>query len=380
VKATVTGASGFIGKNLVVALQRAGVDVAPLEIGSSNDAWRAATRGAEVVYHLAGVNRTSDERDFTTGNVDSLRALLDAIDAWSAAEPATARPTIVLSSSVQATQDNAYGRSKLAAEQALEAYATATGTPAVIYRLPGVFGKWCRPYYNSVVATFCHNVARDLPIEISDPAHVVELVHVDDIVAQFLTHLEVRPARAVRATVHPRFSLSLSELAERIRGYRAIRETLLIPDLADPFTYRLFSTYTSYLPPDDLAYTLEQRRDNRGTLAELLRSRHFGQMFVSRTDPGITRGNHYHDMKVEKFCVLAGDAIIRFRSVLAADISEYRISGTEFRVVDIPPGMTHSIENVGHTEMIVLFWASEILDRQRSDTHFVDVLPLAKKG
>jgi UDP-2-acetamido-2,6-beta-L-arabino-hexul-4-ose reductase len=243
-----------------------------------------------------------------------------------------------------------------------------------IYRLPGVFGKWCRPDYNSVVATFCHNIARGLPIAISDEARVVELVHVDDVVSQFMTHLEGLAAGVRRGEVHPTFTASLGELADRIRGFRAMRKTLEVADAADPFTRRLLGTYTSYIPPADLAYDLEQRTDARGTLAEVLKSPHFGQMFVSRTLPGVTRGNHYHDLKVEKFCVLEGDAVIRFRPVLGDAVTEHRVSGKDFKVVDIPPGVTHSIENVGATEMIVLFWASETLDPDRTDTHFSEVL------
>lgn len=244
----------------------------------------------------------------------------------------------------------------------------------MIYRLPGVFGKWCRPNYNSVVATFCHNIARGLPITISDPARVVELVYIDDVVAEFTTHLQGPHEGVVRGEVRPAFSASLGELAERIRGFRAMRDTLEVADASDPFTRRLLGTYTSYLPPADLDYPLEQRTDPRGTLAELLKSEHFGQMFVSRTHPGVTRGNHYHDLKVEKFCVLEGDAVIRFRPILRDEVTEHRVSGTDFKVVDIPPGMTHSIENVGSTEMIVLFWASEILNRDRPDTYVSEVL------
>jgi UDP-2-acetamido-2,6-beta-L-arabino-hexul-4-ose reductase len=372
-KTVVTGANGFIGRNLVVALQRAHVEVAELDVHSAPGAWLNAVRGAAVVFHLAGVNRPEHDDEFVAGNVGSLRTLLQALDQQCAIEPTAAPPIVVLSSSTQATQDNAYGRSKLASEQALEAYAARTGTPAVIYRLAGVFGKWCRPNYNSVVATFCHNIARDLPITISNPANVVELVHSDDVVAQFLTHLEARIVGVIRAEVRPVFTITLGELAERIRGFRAMRRTLLVPDTGDAFTRRLLGTYMSYLPPDDLASPLEQRTDARGTLAELLRSPHFGQMFVSRTHPGITRGNHVHDMKVEKFCVLEGDAIIRFRTILDDEITEYRVSGRDFKVVDIPPGMTHNIQNVGSTEMIVLFWASEILDQQRPDTHYLEV-------
>ncbi|MDA8117606.1 MAG: NAD-dependent epimerase/dehydratase family protein [Actinomycetota bacterium] len=373
-KVLVTGARGFIGKNLVVTLKRRGVGVAGVDVDSTPEDLALGVHGASVVYHLAGVNRPERDEEFTTGNVGSLDALLAAIDQNAATNPTALQPLIVLSSSYQATQDNPYGRSKLAAEQALENYSVRTGTPAVIYRLPGVFGKWCRPNYNSVVATFCHNIARDLPIAISDPARVVELVYVDDVVAQFMTHLEDRPTGVTRGEVRPTFNASLGELAQRIRTFRAMRRTLEVADVTDPFTRRLLGTYTSYIPPSDLTYPLEQRSDPRGTLAELLKSPHFGQMFVSRTHPGVTRGNHCHDLKVEKFCVLEGDAVIRFRPILGDEVTEHHVSGTDFKVVDIPPGMTHSIENVGSTEMIVLFWASEILDREHPDTYFSEVL------
>lgn len=374
-KVLVTGAGGFVGSNLVVALRRGGLDVATIDIRDNRDALLAGVRGAGVVFHLAGVNRPPHESEFIAGNVGSLETVLAAIDESVRSEAGQARPLLVLSSSAQAGRDNPYGRSKLAAEQVLETYVARTGSSAVIYRLPGVFGRWCRPNYNSVVATFCHNIARDLPIAISDPNHVVELVHVDDVVARFLTHLEGRAdSGTAREAVSPAFTISVGELADRLRTFRAMRDTLLVADASDPLTRRLLATYTSYIPPDDLAYPLTQRTDARGTLAELLKSSHFGQMFVSRTHPGITRGNHYHDLKVEKFCVLEGDAVIRFRSVLGETVIEHRVSGTDFKVVDIPPGMTHSIENVGSVEMIVLFWASEILDPQRPDTHFVEVL------
>jgi UDP-2-acetamido-2,6-beta-L-arabino-hexul-4-ose reductase len=374
IKTAVTGAKGFIGKNLVVALRRAGVEVAEIGADATADAWRSGVAGATVVFHLAGTNRPQDDEAFVAGNVGSLETLFTALDGGSSTGEPTARPLIVLSSSTQATNDTPYGRSKAAAEQALAAYAARTGTPAVIYRLPGVFGKWCRPNYNSVVATFCHNIARDLPIAISDPSRTIEVVHVDDVVGRFLAHLEDRPAGVTRAGVSPTFTIALGDLADRIRGFRAMRDTLEVADATDPFTRRLLGTYTAYIPPAGLAYGLEQRIDPRGTLAELLKSPHFGQMFVSRTRPGITRGNHYHDLKVEKFCVLEGDAVIRFRPVLGDDVTEHRVSGTDFTVVDIPPGMTHSIENVGATEMIVLFWASEIFDRDRPDTHGSEVL------
>lgn len=374
VKAVVTGAQGFIGRNLVVALRRAGIDVVEIDVASRPEELLAGVRGAAVIYHLAGINRPEHDEEFIAGNVGPLETVLSAIDRSLEGEPGAGGPVVVLSSSYQAGQDNPYGRSKAAAEGLLTDYSRRTGVPAVVYRLPGVFGKWCRPNYNSVVATFCHNIARDLPVTVSDPARVIELVYVDDVVAQFMTHLGRRPGMAERGEVGVTFTTSLGELAGRIRAFRDARQTLEVPDASDPFTRRLLGTYTSYLPAADLAYPLQKRSDPRGTLAELLKSRHFGQMFVSRTYPGVTRGNHYHDLKVEKFCVLEGDALIRFRPILGEEVTEHRVAGTDFRVVDIPPGMTHSIENVGSAEMIVLFWASEILDRDHPDTYASDVL------
>jgi UDP-2-acetamido-2,6-beta-L-arabino-hexul-4-ose reductase len=372
-KILITGAKGFIGKNLAVALRRAGVEVAEVDVDSPAGALNAGVRGATVVFHLAGVNRPPCEGDFQTGNVGSIEGLITVITENSAAAPGRPRPLIVLSSSAQAGCDNPYGRSKLTAEQALETYAFRTGNPVMIYRLPGVFGKWCRPNYNSVVATFCHNIARDLPIAVSDPGRTIQLVHVDDVVTEFMRHIGKSYEGVERGEVQPTFTISLGDLSEKIRAFRAMRQTLLVADASDPFTRRLLGTYTSYLPSSELAYPLAQRSDARGTLAELLKSPQFGQIFVSRTLPGVTRGNHYHDLKVEKFCVLDGDAVIRFRPILGSEIAEYCVSGRAFKVVDIPPGVTHSIENIGTTELITLFWASEPFDPERPDTFFESV-------
>jgi UDP-2-acetamido-2,6-beta-L-arabino-hexul-4-ose reductase len=227
-----------------------------------------------------------------------------------------------------------------------------------------------------VVATFCHNIARDLPIGISDPAHMIEIVHVDDVVAAFLTLLktEVEIHGASFLTVEPALRITLGALAEKLRRFRSIRETLVQPDLSDPFDRRLFGTYLSYLPEGGFAYELKPNEDARGILTELLKLGGHGQIFVSRTLPGITRGNHYHDLKTEKFVVLAGEAVIRFRHMITGKIIEYPVSGREIQVVDIPPGWTHSIENIGTSEMLVLFWASEVFDPVRPDTFFAKVL------
>ncbi|MCC7294455.1 MAG: NAD-dependent epimerase/dehydratase family protein [Acidobacteria bacterium] len=361
----VTGAAGFIGKNLRLALGReAGTEIIGVDLGTAAAVLERGLDEAEAVIHLAGVNRPEKENEFEDGNVGSLAAVLAGL------ERRGRRPLVVLSSSIQALLDNPYGRSKKRAEDALLDFHRRTGAAVRIFRLPGVFGKWCRPNYNSVVATFCHNIARDLPISISDPDREIDLVHVDDVVAAFLAALKAGPGPggASFLSVTPVFRVSLGALAGKIQAFRAVRETLAQPALDDPFDRRLFGTYVSYLPEEEFDYDLAVREDERGALAELLKLGGHGQIFVSRTRPGVTRGNHYHDSKVEKFVVLEGEAVIRFRRLTTGEIIEYPVCGREMRVVDIPPGWTHSIENVGTAEMIVLFWASEIFDPARPDT------------
>jgi UDP-2-acetamido-2,6-beta-L-arabino-hexul-4-ose reductase len=362
-KVLVTGAEGFLGKNLVVALRRMpGVEVLSFDRAQTGSDLERFAREAEVVYHLAGVNRPERLEEFEEGN----RALTETLVALLGRHGR--KVPLVLSSSTQAALGNPYGRSKLGAEEAVRAYGQRSGAPALVYRLPGLFGKWSRPNYNSVVATFCHNVARGLEISIRDPAHELELAYVGDVVAEFLRALD--PARVPPSAprVEPTFRVTLGELAHRIEGLRDVRATLTLPDLSDGFTRRLLATYLSYLPEDAFAYQPERRTDPRGSLVELLKSAPFGQIFVSRSNRGVVRGHHYHDTKVEKFCVVQGRAAIRFRHVLGEEVLTYQVSGEEMKVVDIPPGYTHSIENLGDGEMVVLFWASEVFDPGQPDT------------
>ena len=290
---------------------------------------------------------------------------------------------------MHALLDNPYGVSKRHAEEEVFAFGKKTGAQIAVFRLPGVFGKWCRPNYNSVVATFCHNIAHDLPIAISDPAKEIELVYIDDVVRAFINVMDGMPpvTEGKYCQAKPTYRITLGALAETIRGFRESRVSLTVPDVSDSFVHALYATYISYLPTDAFAYALTQRTDPRGELAELLKSPHIGQIFVSRTRPGITRGHHYHDTKVEKFVVLEGDAVIRFRNIgtevrgqrseiggQRAEVIEYRVKGEEFRVVDIPPGYTHSIENVGQNDLIVLFWADEIFNPDVPDTYFEKVV------
>jgi len=364
-KILVTGAKGFIGKNLVCALAARRPDDVVLQIDAENtpDELARALGEADFVFHLAGVNRPLDEREFQAGNADLTAQICDQLLRLGRPVP------LAISSSVQALLENPYGVSKLKAEKAVEAYARKSGAPAMIYRLKNVFGKWCRPNYNSVVATFCHNIARDLPVTASDPDREIELIHIDDVVSCFLRNMENAAGRGIRyLEVEPVYKTGLGALAELVRSFRGMRGTLHVPDFSGEFARKLYGTYLSYLAPDDFAYDLERKEDARGGLAEFVKSPRFGQIFISRTHPGITRGNHYHDKKTEKFLVVEGNAVIRFRHVLGGDVMEYRVNGEDMRVVDIPPGYTHSIENVGAGELVTLFWSAEVFDPSRPDT------------
>jgi UDP-2-acetamido-2,6-beta-L-arabino-hexul-4-ose reductase len=366
----VTGANGFIGKNLIATLARQpDVVVVPFDLGNTPAELEAGLATADWIFHLAGVNRPKDESEFQTGNVGFTAQLCARLLELGRAVP------LVLSSSVQAVVASPYGASKLHAEEVVRAYAMQSGAPALIYRLNNVFGKWCRPNYNSVVATFCYNITHDLPVTISDPRRELELVYIDDVVRRFSQHLHGPLSGGISSpVVQPSYKVTLGPLADLIRSFRQMRKTLEVPNFADELTRKLYATFVSYLEPNDYTYVLEQKRDARGSLAEFAKAAPFGQMFVSRTHPGITRGNHYHDTKAEKFLVLEGDAVIRFRSLLGGDVIEFRLTGADFRVVDIPPGYTHSIENVGAGELVTLFWASEILNPSQPDTNALLVL------
>jgi UDP-2-acetamido-2,6-beta-L-arabino-hexul-4-ose reductase len=374
-KVVVTGAKGFIGHHLMEALnRRPGVEVRGFDIDSTPEVLAEALRETDVVFHLAGVNRPERVEEYEEGNHLLTKKLCTVL------EEAGRTPLVVFSSSVQAELDNPYGKSKLRAEDTLRDWSKRTGAGVEILRLKNVFGKWCRPNYNSVVATFCHNVAKGLPISISDSAKKVELVYIDDVISAFLGCLDSPPYGCEYRDVSPSFVVTLGELARQIEMFRDSRRSLFLPDFSDSFIKRLYATYISYLEENDFAYQLTIRKDPRGELAEFLKQAHFGQLFISRTKPGITRGNHFHHTKVEKFLVVAGDAIIRFRRIDGTEIIEYRVSGRDFKVVDIPPAYTHNIENVGPGDLITLFWADEVFDPKNSDTYPLDVVVGNKKG
>jgi UDP-2-acetamido-2,6-beta-L-arabino-hexul-4-ose reductase len=363
----ITGANGFIGKNLKVRLcELPGFSVLTFVRGDDLGQLPAKVAQADAVIHLAGENRPQDESAFDQVNTGLLAALCDAIRYEASAKGR--KVSLLLASSTQAELDNAYGRSKLAAEQAVQALAEATGSPVVVFRLPGVFGKWCRPHYNSVVATFCHNIARDLPIQINDPTAGLRLVYADDVVSALIAALDSPAAGLVKGVVRPEYATTLGELAEQIHAFRDCRATLQIERVGTGFVRALYATYVSYLPSDKFAYEVPQHADSRGIFVEMLKTPDCGQFSYFTAHPGVTRGGHYHHSKTEKFLVMTGQALFRFRHLLTNELVELRTSGEKAQVVDTIPGWAHDITNVGTNEMVVMIWANENFDRQKPDT------------
>jgi UDP-2-acetamido-2,6-beta-L-arabino-hexul-4-ose reductase len=365
-KVLITGGRGFLGRNLAVHLQeRSDCDIKIIDQEDSAEELNKALIDADVIFHLAGVNRPETPIEFTAGNAELTEHICNFLRLSGRC------PNIVFSSSIQASLDNPYGVSKKRAEDALLKFGTETGANVRIYRLKNLFGKWCRPNYNSVTATFCHNIANDLPVSISDPLYEIELSYVDDVVAAFVK--QVDPFRRKEDSEIPSYRISLSDLAGRIQAFGDMKTTLTLPDFADPFNRALYATYLSFVPPAALESRLDVRVDARGSLAEFIKQGNFGQVFVSRTKPGITRGNHYHHTKTEKFFVVEGHGLIRMKNVQGGPVQEYRVSGDCFQVIDIPPGFTHSITNVGAGDLVTLFWSSEIFDPDRPDTYYRSV-------
>ncbi len=369
----VTGSEGFIGRNLRVALRRRpGLEVVGFDLGQTPDELDRLAAEAEFVFHLAGVNRPRDPAEYEEGNVHLTARLLDRLAAAGRKAP------FVFSSSTQAALDNPYGTSKRRAEELARAYAESTGAPVRIFRFPNVFGKWSRPNYNSVVSTFCHNAAHGLALVVSDPGRTVTFVHVDEVVRCLVECLDQPLEGFAFGEVGATDTVTLGELHDLVEGFRQMRMRNEVPDLGRPFVRRLYSTFLSYLEPADRVRPTDLKRDARGWLFELIKSAPLGQVFVSSTRPGVVRGGHYHDSKVEKFCVIRGHGRIRMRRLLSDEIVEYDVSDDPICVVDIPPGWTHTIENVGSEDMITLFWAGEVFDPNRPDTWAEQVDPPAR--
>ena len=369
----ITGAGGFVGKNLVATLRTAGyTDLMLFEKDDTPETLADYCRRAAFVVHLAGINRPTDPSEFYTGNAGLTDTLLADLEAAGNTAP------VLVTSSTQAELDNDYGKSKRQAEEAIFAHRRRTGAAVYVFRMPGVFGKWCRPNYNSVVATFCHNVAHGLPIQVRDPAFSLPLVYIDDVVACILAAFDGQVMMDRSATpichMHPIHEVTLGRLAELIQGFAAGRTSLAVPDLAPgSFEKKLYSTYLSYLPSDQFSYPLEMHTDNRGSFTEFLRSPERGQVSINISHPGIVKGNHWHHTKNEKFLVVKGEGVIRFRNIFSKEVIEYHVSGDKREVVDIPCGYTHNIENVGTEDMVTVMWANEAFDPDHPDTFFEPV-------
>lgn len=369
-RVAITGAHGFIAKNLRARLA---LDerIEVLEITRKTSEADRVERllAADFIFHLAGVNRPQDPSEFTVGNAEFSERVIEVLRAHGRRTP------LLLASSIQAEQDNPYGTSKRAAELSTLAWADETDAPVFIYRLPGVFGKWCRPNYNSVVATFCHNLTHGIPLQVSDPHAPLVLAYIDDVVEEFTWMLHnAEVTESGFRNIDRTFALSVGELRERLEAIHDARSSLLLPDMSDPLNAFLYASYTSYLDEANFAYSLRKNEDVRGWLAEFIKSPKFGQVFISKTKPGVSRGNHWHQTKVEKFLIVSGTGEITFRHTGESQrVIRFRVSGDEQRVLDIPVGYVHAITNVGVDDLVTIFWASEIFDPQRPDTFFENV-------
>ncbi|MFA7580139.1 NAD-dependent epimerase/dehydratase family protein [Castellaniella sp.] len=367
----ITGADGFIGRNLRQHLStRADIELVCHTRAQGYQALPALLAGVDVVFHLAGVNRPQDPAEFTAGNVGLTRQLLAAAEAEMRRTGRSIE--VVYTSSTQAQRDNPYGASKRAAEALMHEYATRTQAPVHVFRLPNVFGKWSRPDYNSAVATFCYRVARGQAIEVHDPDAALSLVYVDDVIAAFLALIDgaTLPTDADGfAQVQPVYPTTVGAVAAAIRSFAASRQSLITERVGSGLLRALYATYVSFLPPASFAYDLVQHADPRGTFVEMLKTPDCGQFSFFTAHPGVTRGGHYHHSKTEKFLVIRGQARFRFRHILTGEAHELVTSGARPQVVETVPGWTHDITNVGSDELVVMLWANEIFDPTRPDTY-----------
>ena len=377
----VTGAKGFVGRNLCAQLRnirdgkaRQYGDLSVGEIWEYDventaeelDAW---CRGADFVFNLAGVNRPQDPAEFMKGNFGFASELLGALKRHGNTCP------VMISSSTQAALDNAYGESKRAGEELMFSYSRETGAKVLVYRFPNVFGKWCRPNYNSAVATFCHNIAHGLPIQVNDPSVVMRLVYIDDVVEELIAALSGGEHRkGDYCEVPVAHEITLGGIADLLYSFRDMRENLEVPNLGDAFTKKLYSTYLSYLPAEKFSYPLKMNRDARGSFTEIIRTADRGQFSVNVSKPGITKGQHWHHTKNEKFVVVSGHGLIELRKIGTGEKTSFEVSGESMEVVEMIPGYTHKILNLSETEdLVTVMWANEAFDPGHPDTYFEEV-------
>ena len=365
----ITGAEGFVGKNLLVTLQqRNDLHILCFDVQDDPGSLNSLLEQADFIFHLAGVNRPQNPDEFRSGNTGLTEQICHHLVASGRKVP------LAITSSTQASLDNPYGSSKRGAEEAVFSYGRETGAAVHVFRLPNVFGKWCRPNYNSGVATFCHNIAHDLPIQVNDPTVVMNLVYIDDVVDAFIALLDgVVLEQSGFCQVQPVHTVTLEDVVGTIHSFRESRERRNIPDLSDSFVKKLYSTYLSYLPVDNFSYPLAMNVDERGSFTEFIKTPDRGQVSVNISKPGVTKGNHWHHTKNEKFLVVSGGGIIRFRKIGCDEIIEYPVTGDKLEVVDIPTGYTHNISNTGTSDMVTVMWCNEVFNSEKPDTYFENV-------
>lgn len=367
----VTGAEGFIGRNLIHRLNQLAdstLKIISYDLDSTSEELDSYIASADVVVHLAGINKPKDNQEFDKGNRGFTEELLEKCEK-------AKKPRIILSSSIQAALDNPYGTSKLGAEEAVKAYQERTGSLCQIFRLPNVFGKWSKPNYNSAVATFCYNIARDLPITVNNPNTPISLIYIDDVCDLFIGAINGTSLKDNEgySEAKPVYKTTVGNLAALIRKFHDSRRSLYLPSSSDELELKLYSTYLSFLPSDRFSTLRKMNIDARGSFTELFRTEDRGQVSVNITKPGITKGNHWHHTKNEKFIVVSGEGVIRFRGVDQAEIFEYKVSGKRMEIVDIPAGYTHSITNTGTEDLVTLMWANECYDPEKPDTYYLEV-------
>lgn len=368
-KVLVTGAKGFIGKNLIAELKNQdSIEIFEYDIEDEPTILDEYCKETDFVIHLAGVNRPKDQSQFMEGNFGFTSILLETLKRYQNNCP------VLVSSSIQAELDNPYGESKKAGEDLLFEYSKETGAKVLVYRFPNVFGKWARPNYNSAIVTFCHNIAHDLPITVNDPNVIMSLVYIDDVVSELINALHGKENKVGDFCEVPIVhTVQLGDIVDLIYSFKKSREERSIPNMSDQFTKKLYSTYLSYLPQNQFSYDLKMNVDNRGSFTEFIKTSERGQVSINISKPGITKGNHWHHTKNEKFLVVNGKGVIRFRKLDSDKIIEYYVSSEKMEVVDIPTGYTHNIENLGDTDMVTIMWANESFDPSRPDTYYLEV-------
>ncbi len=367
-KVLVTGANGFVGKNLIAYLrERKDIEVVTFTREHASELLPSMVAGVDFIFHLAGVNRPQDPEDFKLGNTDLTQLVCKAVIASGKSIP------VIYTSSIQVELENSYGLSKRGAEE--ELLTLSQTNPVYIFRLPNVFGKWVKPNYNSAVATFCHNIIRNLPIQVNDPNARVNLVYIDDVISHFIALLDINTNTRTEAfvTVEPQYTITIGDLVAQLHAFRDSRNNLISERVGTGLVRALYSTYVSYLPPELFSYKVQQHSDPRGTFVEMLKTPDVGQFSFFTAHPGITRGGHYHHSKTEKFLVIKGQACFRFRHIDSGEFYELHTNGDVSEIVETVPGWTHDITNVGDTEMIVMLWANEIFDREKPDTYALSV-------